>query len=531
MRLFILFIALLIVQNSSFGLPQDDSLRKIWIDTSFSDSIRFKAINQYYINNTFSIPDSSRMLTQYHFKLAESIDSKDQMALAYNEMAITSYINGEVDSAMFFLEDAVELRILMGDSLGIARLNVNIGNIYREKNNYQQAVKYFMKSKPIFLELEEFELLGDVVNNIGLLYDDLNMEDLAFDHFFQAMNYYEKIGLDDKNGNIWLNIGASYSQKNQLDTALIYFEKSYKLLRTANNKWSLADYYHVMALLKKRQGDFVSALSLIDSSLFFGKEVYNQKIINSSKLFKAELLISSNPEMAISLIHTILEFSQNSPGYSIKSDAYKLLHKLYKKQNSISLALAMHEKYILYYDSVLLNENKLAMVREVLTSQHKKELFNTQLHNQKVQDSVKLKQTHQFYWVLIFTFVFSLLILFFARYRFNKHQRERLMLIDKIEKLKGESTLSLPFSVKSVELNRSRVEKNLHRNLNETDWNILNILLDNPVISNKDMADQASLSIEGVSSSLRRMYSEFNIKSSKYMKIALILEIIRKSND
>ena len=169
MRLFIRFIALFIVQSSCFGLSQDDTLRKIWINTTLSDSIRFEAINQYYVKNTFSIPDSSRLLTNFHFKLAKSIDSKDQMARAYNEKAITYYIIGEVDSAMIFLQNAVNLRILMGDSLGIARLNVNIGNIYREKLNYQQAVKYFMKSQLIFLELDEFELLGDVVNNIGLL--------------------------------------------------------------------------------------------------------------------------------------------------------------------------------------------------------------------------------------------------------------------------------------------------------------------------------------------------------------------------
>ena len=530
MRFPILFIALFFAQSTCFGSSSDGSLKKTWIDRSLSDSIRFDAINQYYIKNTFNIPDSSWILAQYHFDLAKSVDSKDQMARAYNEMAITRYINGEVDSAMFFLENAVKLRVLMRDSLGIARLNVNIGNIYREKDNFQQAVQYFISSQVIFLELEEFELLADVVNNIGLLYDDLNMEDLASDYFFKAMNYYEKIGLDDTNGNIWFNIGSNYLQKNQLDSALLYFDKSYSLFKAVNNKISLADYYHCMALLKKADGDFTSALSLIDSSLFFGTEVSNQRIINSGKLLKAELIGSSNPEIAISLVHSVLDLSKHSPSYSVKSDAYKLLHKFYKKQNSIPKALAMHENYILYYDSVLLNENKLAMVRGVLISQHEKELFDTQLHNQKAQDLFKIRQTHQFYWVLISTLVFSILVLFFARYRLNKHQRERLLLIDKIEKLKGESRLSLPISIKSVVLNRVKVEANLYRKLNKTDWNILTILLENPVASNKDLSDQASLSLEGVSSSLRRMYIEFDVKSSKYMKIALILEIIRKSN-
>jgi hypothetical protein len=39
------------------------------------------------------------------------------------------------------------------------------------------------------------------------------------------------------------------------------------------------------------------------------------------------------------------------------------------------------------------------------------------------------------------------------------------------------------------------------------------------------------LSIEGVGSSLRRMYVYFNIKESKYKKISLLLDAVRLSNN
>ena len=213
----------------------------------------------------------------------------------------------------------------------------------------------------------------------------------------------------------------------------------------------------------------------------------------------------------------------------MRYDAYKLLYECYKRNNRIPLALAMHEKYIQYYDSVLLTENKLAMVREVLTNQHNKELFNTQLENQNENNQLKIKQTHLIYLALIIVIFIIITIIFLARYRINKHQKQRLMLIEKIEKLKEDSSSSLPI-IKTVELNRTRIERNINRKLNETDWSVLNILLENPVISNKGLAIQANLSIEGISSSLRRMYVEFDINGSKYMKIALILEVVKRSN-
>ena len=50
------------------------------------------------------------------------------------------------------------------------------------------------------------------------------------------------------------------------------------------------------------------------------------------------------------------------------------------------------------------------------------------------------------------------------------------------------------------------------------------------MITNKGIANKVFLSIDGVGSSLRRMYVYFDIKESKYKKIALLLEAVKLSN-
>ena len=79
-------------------------------------------------------------------------------------------------------------------------------------------------------------------------------------------------------------------------------------------------------------------------------------------------------------------------------------------------------------------------------------------------------------------------------------------------------------------LNRDRIENSIGRSLNETDWNVLMILLDNPVATNKEIADRAFMSIDGIGSSLRRMYEYFEIKETKYKKVSLIHTAIKISN-
>lgn len=78
-------------------------------------------------------------------------------------------------------------------------------------------------------------------------------------------------------------------------------------------------------------------------------------------------------------------------------------------------------------------------------------------------------------------------------------------------------------------LNREKVEESIDRKLNETDWKVLQILLDDPMITNKEIASKAFLSEDGIGSSLRRMYEYFDVKETKYKKIALLMNAIKRS--
>jgi len=77
--------------------------------------------------------------------------------------------------------------------------------------------------------------------------------------------------------------------------------------------------------------------------------------------------------------------------------------------------------------------------------------------------------------------------------------------------------------------NKVIVEQSIGRKLNETDWKVLTILLEDPTYSNRDIAEKAYMSFDGIGSSLKRMYQYFEIKETKYRKIALIREVIDRS--
>ena len=99
--------------------------------------------------------------------------------------------------------------------------------------------------------------------------------------------------------------------------------------------------------------------------------------------------------------------------------------------------------------------------------------------------------------------------------------------IDKLRASKSGAQLVNPADYK---LSRSKIEKAIGRRLNDTDWKVLQTIQSNPVISNAKIAESVYLSINGIGSSLRRMYEYFGIQDSKYKKISLVMKSIEYSN-
>jgi hypothetical protein len=110
----------------------------------------------------------------------------------------------------------------------------------------------------------------------------------------------------------------------------------------------------------------------------------------------------------------------------------------------------------------------------------------------------------------------------------NKKRREELLNEIKLLKEKRVESMLQPNEFK---LSKDKIHRFLNREINKTDWSVLNVLLENPLALNQEIADKVFLSIDGVGSSLRRMYEYFDIKETKYKKVSLILTVIKLSKN
>ena len=78
---------------------------------------------------------------------------------------------------------------------------------------------------------------------------------------------------------------------------------------------------------------------------------------------------------------------------------------------------------------------------------------------------------------------------------------------------------------KTTELSRKSIEKKINAELNETDWTVLTSLVDKPTLSNSELAEIVFLSYDGVRSSLKRLYSLFDLSKSTE-KSGILMKLI-----
>jgi tetratricopeptide (TPR) repeat protein len=530
-KLIITFLLLAAI-SLTYAQGKRESLKIIWENESLQDSVRFKTINDFYENNTQSDPDSSLKLSAFHYKLAKQKKNRKEEARALNEKAIVFYMLGyKLDKINPVYQEVLGIYTELKNYNGLASTKNNLAGLFQQQGDYQSAINNFTDALALFKTQKNNMGVADVLNNIAGIYQSVELYKLALPYYNEAITIYRKEGAEEKAGFYWLNTAIIYAKIGQTKTAKKNFEKAYSLFKAKNDVYYLPEYFYHMAYFYKNSGNTQSASIMIEKGIKILTETGNNHRIISFKLFKAELVLDSDVAQAFRIAQELKEPILEATNKSYKSALFQLLYNCYKKQKKFELALQMNENYLIYADSVLIDKNKIAIVSEALQADYQAKLVDNQLVANKKEAQLKLKQLKLIYSLILIGGLIILSLFFYFRLHTKKNQAKRDLLLDEITKLKNNANKDLMVVSSKFELVREKIEHSISRKLNETDWKVLTILLEDPAVSNKEIADMANMSVDGIGSSLRRMYEYFEIKESKYKKISLLLEAIKLSNN
>ncbi|WP_353777997.1 ATP-binding protein [Winogradskyella sp. 3972H.M.0a.05] len=121
-------------------------------------------------------------LENYAFK------DKDTLALisVYQEIAINYLDNKKSRESLKYFRKIISLYEILGDSLGVAHHNMNIGTVYYSSiKKHDSALFYAKKSVPILMKHKDYQNLSYNYNNQGQYYKTLK-------EYKSAIEYYKK---------------------------------------------------------------------------------------------------------------------------------------------------------------------------------------------------------------------------------------------------------------------------------------------------------------------------------------------------
>ena len=529
----VLVFSLLMCWFTMNSQTQKDSLKNIWTNTTISDSLRFKAIKDYYYKNTYAKPDAVITLTKYHYQLGKEKGSVKQMANALNERSYAHYIKGDLNASIEALKQSISLFEKINDTKNLVVIQSNLGSIYKEQKDYLKAFNSFNTSLKIIRELKLKTSEARILAEIGDIYCILDELDLAMEYFDESLIICvaRKISKQNQIGSIFLKKAEIYYKKKQYNLAREYSKKAINEFKDTSNKFDLSECYILLAKVNKKLSQKTQALEYINKALAINYEIDNNSKIIEAQILKSYLLLDTKPAQAKNLSEKSLQLLKPETSNQIKADLYKLLYECYKKSNQTNRALSMIEKYTVFRDSFQLEKNKILIIKETIKSQYEQKLQQNKSINEKENAIVKLTYTYRIYFVISITILLVILFVYVFRTKNIKTRKELDALLLEINSLKRKEKLTLLVDASNFELNKEKIQASINRKLNKTDWSVLNVLLNNPEASNKEISEKVFLSIDGIGSSLRRMYLFFELKETKYKKVLLIKKAIEISNN
>ena len=390
-----------------------DSLTKI-LTTNMADTARVDLLNTLCKSVFNTNPDTSVIIANSSKLLAEKINYKAGLALAFKNIGKGYYLQGKYKEAIINWQQAIEVYKLLNDKKGVANmlsnqgavyfnqgddaksldLNlqslkmseeindtlrtltslINIGIVYLNKSaTYPKAEEYFLRSYKLSLAISDKYTIGTSAVNLGELYFKMGNNNKALEYLYQSEKAYK--GTEDL--PYTLNyIGRVFIKQNKFEKAIQIHTEAYEISKKLDTKLDQTQSLVALAQAYKASGDIASAI-----------KIYKQSI-------EEAMLLHANVEL---------------------KDAYQGLSESYSQQDDFSNAFKYQNLLLAVKDSIynITTDKKLGTLQfgfdlekkegEISLLNKDKEIQQQEIRRQKI---VKTGFIGGFVTVLLFAGIF-----------------------------------------------------------------------------------------------------------------------------
>ncbi len=212
---------------------------------------------------------------------------------SYNLLGLAEiFQDNNLDKALNYFFDAEKQYEEANSKFDVAVMQINIGNIYNMKSEYDLAEEYWNKSLMTNFSVGNLEHEGKLLDNLGIFHFKKLNFDKALEEYSRALNIFLAIGNRDQEATVLINLSEIYFLTCEYNSALIS-------LTEANSKFSdlkntveeietvflLAEIYFIIGSYEEFEEYLIFFENKIGDGLKAGKYLLYGNYLSSYKMF------------------------------------------------------------------------------------------------------------------------------------------------------------------------------------------------------------------------------------------------------
>lgn len=290
---------------------------------------------------------------------------------------------GDFQKALSYTLKSLQTAELLGKQALMANSYNNIGIIYKEQDNFQQAKKNYFRAMELNKQLPNREYyLGSNYNNLGIIYRNTKQYDSAITCYREGLEYTKS---PYGEATIYNNVGAVFYDLQTYDSAQYYHQKALGIQKQYG-------YNEQMSLSMINLSQVLSKKKSYDESLDFALEAYR--------------------------------INEKEHSYDLLADAAEALSEAYNGLKDFENSLFYFKKFKQYNDSVYDENKRKEIIRQqLLFETREREKENQLLRQQAELSEAQIKFQYLIGIVLVAILLLAVWILFLNTKR-NKIKHE-----------------------------------------------------------------------------------------------------------
>jgi Putative regulator of cell autolysis len=327
--------------------------------------------NQISDEYKYSDPEQMQKFAIHALRNAKKHQDLYQQAIAYQNIGTSFLIFGDYDKALQNFDTAEKTGKNLEENKGVqetlAKIYGSKGFVHAEQNRYALALEYDFRALEIYETYRNKEQIAKINNNIGVIYRSINDNEKALEYFLIANN-------NKKIANVCSNIGFIYLNKNDLKNALKFFNEALLEYKKKPDARGLGDLYNNYASYFVKTGDIPQAKKYLFEAEKIFLSIQDKFEISDTYMSLSDIFFKENNLVkAIFYSKKSLEVANELDITETKVITEKLLSDIYDKQGNKELALLHLRNYNVERDKLEKIINEQQRLKTELNFQYEKE--------------------------------------------------------------------------------------------------------------------------------------------------------------